>query len=517
MSRPRNYLRAVVGTGGSADEIGLDARAFPPLPEGRKERRERPGASTFSLSQRKDAVSKATMGLSEQHDQEGGQQAAEDLEEAGERVSGTPSKRSRRGVAKQQRIKELQARIARQAWRQEQAEAQAEAEGEGGQGGEGTRMEGGEGEAIFSREEALRFQAGEGVGDGDATPVKSVLHTPAVQGGGGGAARSKDHDPPQELVRALLDEFPAANEKQAISALCQTRLPSSLGKPGWRAVHAAKLLPTMPPGHPSNPITCTSSDSSPDATVKEAAARRVLAMRSKAAWCQELSLSLGVEEEFLSQVFDTHRPRTIDALEQFAIGELAEELGQDPAALVEAIRARQRDFGCKPANGDHRASPSDDEADGAPERAAAGRAGGGNSAQTASAAARGHGGPFTEAQRGGTSMESGKRAATAEPGRAGDGDLGEAAKRGLAGAAEARERSSNKGAAEPANANHGAQGDAKPAGRQQKAEERPQKLEGRGENLPGDSKKPRRGRKNLRGGAKKCWATAKSRGEAAKT
>jgi 3-isopropylmalate/(R)-2-methylmalate dehydratase large subunit len=32
-------------------------------------------------------------------------------------------------VAKQQRIKELQARIARQAWRQEQAEAQAEAEG----------------------------------------------------------------------------------------------------------------------------------------------------------------------------------------------------------------------------------------------------------------------------------------------------------------------------------------------------------------------------------------------------
>jgi hypothetical protein len=65
------------------------------------------------------------MGLSEQRDQEGGQQAAEDLEEAGERVSGTPSKRSRRGVAKQQRIKELQARIARQAWRQEQAEAQA--------------------------------------------------------------------------------------------------------------------------------------------------------------------------------------------------------------------------------------------------------------------------------------------------------------------------------------------------------------------------------------------------------
>ena len=58
VSRPRNYLRAVVGTGGSADEIGLDARAFPPLPEGRKERRERPGASTFSLSQRKDAVSK---------------------------------------------------------------------------------------------------------------------------------------------------------------------------------------------------------------------------------------------------------------------------------------------------------------------------------------------------------------------------------------------------------------------------------------------------------------------------
>ena len=459
VSRPRNYLRAVVGAGGSADESGLDTRAFPPLPDGRKERRERPGASTFSLSQRKDAASEATMGLSEQRDQEGGQQAAEDPEEARERASGTPSKRSRRGVAKQQRIKELQAKIARQAWRQEQAEAQAEAESEDGQGGEGTRMEEGEGEAVFSREEALHFQAGEGVGGGDAVPVKSVLRGPAVQGGGGGAARSKDHDPPQELFQALLDEFPAANEKQAISALRQTRLPSSPGKPGWRAVHAAKLLPRAPPGAPGNPITCTSSDSSPDASVKEAAARRELALRSKEAWCEELSLSLGVEKSFVGQVFDTYRPRTFDSLECFVIGELADELDQDPATLAEAIRARQSDLGCKPARGGVSFPSSDEEADGASERTAANRAGGGNSTQAASAAAGGHGGSFT-GQRGGASRENGKQAATAEPGRAGDGDLGEAAKRVPAEAAEARERSNNKGAAEPAGASDGAQGDA---------------------------------------------------------
>jgi len=86
---------------------------------------------------------------------------------------------------------------------------------------------------------------------------------------------------------------------------------------------------------------------------------------------------------------------TIDTLEHFAIGELAEELDQNSVALTEAIRARQLDSGCKPARG-------------------------------------------------------GSRAPT----------LGEAARREPAGAAEARERGSEEGVAEPASANNCAQGDA---------------------------------------------------------
>ena len=95
-------------------------------------------------------------------------------------------------------------------------------------------------------------------------------------------------------------------------------------KAGWssrvRRPSASKLAKAsqavMPPTPSRSSAFWRSNDSkaaeagqpgqkAPDATVKEAAARREMAMKSKATWCQELSLSLGVEEAFLSQVFDT--------------------------------------------------------------------------------------------------------------------------------------------------------------------------------------------------------------------
>jgi hypothetical protein len=40
-------------------------------------------------------------------------------------------------------------------------------------------------------------------------------------------------------------------------------------------------------------------------------------MKSKpeGTWCQELSLSLGVEKEYVAQVFDLYQPRSLDTLD----------------------------------------------------------------------------------------------------------------------------------------------------------------------------------------------------------
>ncbi len=119
----------------------------------------------------------------------------------------------------------------------------------------------------------------------------------------------------------MLNEFPHANEKQALGALHATREPQSEGKPGWRVVHAARLLPPARLGAPSNPIVLSSSnENSPEQAA--AKAERLLvetAMRSKPAWCWALGLSLGVDETFIGQVFDTYKPRSADLLEAFAI------------------------------------------------------------------------------------------------------------------------------------------------------------------------------------------------------
>lgn len=37
-------------------------------------------------------------------------------------------------------------------------------------------------------------------------------------------------------------------------------------------------------------------------------------------WCQELSLSLGVEKEYVAQVFDLYQPRSLDTLEACTLG-----------------------------------------------------------------------------------------------------------------------------------------------------------------------------------------------------
>jgi hypothetical protein len=241
--------------------------------------------------------------------------------------------------------------------------------------------------------------------------------------------KSQDTEPPQELVQALLEEFPHAKEKQAICALQTTRARSEPGKPGWRIVHAAKLMPPIPPGAAGNPIMCLSSDSSPEALAKEARALRKAAMNSKEAWCEELHLSLGIEKEFLAQVFDTCKPRSLETLAAFAISELAEELGQDPQELARDIRERQR----KQSDGEgaaaqpaHPKQPGDDDEDGDALGEATRQLGGGGTARAASAAASAHDKTFTREQHGNAGKQR-ELGATLEQPQAGGGEQSNAA------------------------------------------------------------------------------------------
>jgi hypothetical protein len=140
-----------------------------------------------------------------------------------------------------------------------------------------------------------------------------------------------------------------------------------------------------------------------------------------------LSLSLGVDETFIGQVFDTYKPRSADLLEAFTIHELAHELGQDPATLMSSIRERQREqgeaagAGCKPQEGRDKRPGSDDEGDKASSDAARRHAGGGHSARAAGGAACGHEAPFTESQHGSTGSKRGQGEADGELKHAGGG------------------------------------------------------------------------------------------------
>ena len=297
-----------------------------------------------------------------------------------------------KGIAKQQRVMKLQRRMARQA-AQEEAKARAEAQQDAAH--EAAGMD--DGEISFSTTQSLTFTASGADGAEDVSesmPTKSLLAGSMASDGGPRAKKrsseSRD-EPPKELVEALLEEFPHSNEKQAQCALLMSRQLHSEGKPGWRIVHAARLMPPAPPGAPSNPIQLLSSDaSSPEQTsaAKELKRIREMALASKPTWCQHLSFSLGIEEAYVAQVFDLYRPRSLDTLEAFTVGELAEELEMDVATLVRELTQSNAEAGCKPAAGAPQAMDDDDDADagGAAQRTRRDAAQGG-----ATAGASGHG------------------------------------------------------------------------------------------------------------------------------
>jgi hypothetical protein len=88
----------------------------------------------------------------------------------------------------------------------------------------------------------------------------------------------------------------------------------------WRIVHAARLMPPAPPGASGNPIELLSSgSSSPEHVVaaREVARLREIALASKPHWCAELSFSLGVEKDYVAQVFDLYQPRNLNTLEVY--------------------------------------------------------------------------------------------------------------------------------------------------------------------------------------------------------
>ena len=133
----------------------------------------------------------------------------------------------------------------------------------------------------------------------------------------------------------------------------------------WRIVHAARLMPPAPPGASGNPIELLSSgSSSPEHVVaaREVARLREIALASKPHWCAELSFSLGVEKDYVAQVFDLYQPRNLDTLEVCVIGELADELGMDAHALARELKESGAEPGCKPAAKPPR-SLDDDDAD----------------------------------------------------------------------------------------------------------------------------------------------------------
>jgi hypothetical protein len=335
----------------------LCAQEFPSLPSAEERKRERQfkEARLLFFADKRKAVEAER------------EKAQAKLHKKSERSS--PKNRGKRGVSKQRRIKELQRKLAKRMGEGVDEERRREAEeSEGGMqdvgaagsaqadeawagGGDASASEHSSScEASGSEGEPARqvtFAAGEGGNGGDATPTKSVLLQAAKKRGAGKVSMSEDGGPPRELVEALLIEFPHAKEKQAICALQMTRAPYEPGKPGWRVVHAAKLLPPAPPGAPNNPIVCLSSDSSPDAAVKEARALRAAAMANKTAWCKAVSLSLDVDELLVEEVFNTYRPRSLDSLDAHTIGVLAEELEQDPYALTQTIREFRRTTWCK--------------------------------------------------------------------------------------------------------------------------------------------------------------------------
>jgi hypothetical protein len=325
----------------------LSAQQFPPLPSAEERKRERQAQEArllFFTDKRKDAEAER-------------EKARSKLLRGRERAS--PKNRGKRGVAKQRRIKELQRKLAKRMGEGVEEERRREAEegeevqavGTAGSAQAGATRSGGSDASESEHSSSSDASDGEGGAtvrfsasseDGDTAPAKSVLSQAIKRRGVSGGTKSEDEEPPQELVEALLGEFPHANEKQAIGALHMSRAPREPGKPGWRVVHAAKLLPPAPLGARSNPIAL-SSDSSPDAAAKEAKALRA----NKVAWCKAVSLSLDVEELLVEEVFDTYKPRSIHALDNHTIGVLAEELEQDPFALVQTIREHRRETWCK--------------------------------------------------------------------------------------------------------------------------------------------------------------------------
>jgi hypothetical protein len=228
-------------------------------------------------------------------------------------------------------------------------------------------------EIRFSAAQSLVFVAGgSGAAEGDRSnaPTESILVGAKRQKKGKSDGGKLQDEPLKELIAALLEEFPHCNEKQAQSALLATQQLCTAGKPGWKLVAAAKLMPPAPPGAPGNPIYLLSSGSSdtnsPEQVLEdEAKVERIkeLALASKLTWCRELNLSLGVEEAHVSQVFDCYQPRTLDTLEAFVVGELAEELEMQPDALLGELRkheqARAGGAGCNP--GGPQGSPRDDD------------------------------------------------------------------------------------------------------------------------------------------------------------
>ena len=326
----------------------LSAQQFPPLPSAEERKRERQAQEArllFFADKRKDAEAER-------------EKARSKLLRGRERAS--PKNRGKRGVSKRRRIKELQRKLAKRMGEgveeerkreAEESEGEMQAVGVAGSAQAGEEQSGGSDASASEHSSSSDSSDGEGRAtvrfsasseDGDMAPAKSVLSQATKRRGVSGGTKSEDEEPPQELVEALLDEFPHANEKQAIGALHMSRVPREPGKPGWRVVHAAKLLPPAPLGARSNPIAL-SSDSSPDAAAKEAKALRA----NKVAWCKAVSLSLDVEELLVEEVFDTYKPRSIHSLDNHTIGVLAEELEQDPFALVQTIREHRRETWCK--------------------------------------------------------------------------------------------------------------------------------------------------------------------------
>jgi hypothetical protein len=328
---------------------------FPPLPSAEEKKRERE-LKQFSFDQRKA--------------ERAARKAAEEL---AQQPKARPGPRSRDGISKQERIKKLQRRMAEKAARaehaQERAEAERAAQQETGQAGSDGNQANTDVVGVFTEKQSCTFAAtAEDAADQKAAPVKSILSRKRQAPDSGSKSPDK---PPRDLVAALLEEFPHSNEKQAECALLTSRhLGYTDGKPGWRIVHAARLMPPAPPGAPSNPIELLSSDSAVSSPEQAAAAeaekdQRIteLALASKDTWCGDVSLSLDIEKAFVVQVFDQYQPRTYDTLVSFTLGELAEELGMDAHALANELRSSGVELGCKPSAGSSRTLGDDDDAD----------------------------------------------------------------------------------------------------------------------------------------------------------